>query len=267
MATDPLPPQQEQVIPPSHETTKQRESARAWPEHVQSLLSIIVIALFIIIFIVQAFRIPSGSMEDTLLVGDYLLVDKFTNAPAGHWSWILPYKPFHRGDIMVFKWPIHPEQHFVKRVIGLPGDRVRLVDGKVFVNGNRLSEPYAVRKLLNFDPFRDDFPNRRSSDPNINPKWSEDIAAFTRNNELVVPEDCYFVLGDNRDSSLDSRYWGFVPAENVVGRPLMIYFSLQPFTDEPGLSPGADDKIGRFADRLKRSPSMARWSRILHFVK
>lgn len=266
MTTDPLSPQQERFAP-LNEHDKRQEIGRAWPEHLQSLASIIVIALFIIIFIVQAFRIPSGSMENTLLVGDYLLVDKFTNAPAGYWSWLLPYKTFHRGDIMVFKWPVHPEQHFVKRVIGLPGDRIRLINGTVFVNGERLPEPYAVHKLLNFDPFRDEFPNRRSSDPNINPTWSADISGFTRNYELVVPRDCYFVLGDNRDSSLDSRYWGFVPSENVVGRPLIIYFSLQPFDEEPALFPGSDDKIGRFADRVRLLPSMARWSRVLHFVK
>src|SRR5205807_9806871 len=102
---------------------------------------------------------------------------------------------------------------------------------------------YAVTKLLNRDAFRDEFPTRRSSDPNITPRWSADIAGFTRNNELIVPLDSYFVLGDNRDSSLDSRYWGFVPRENIVGKPLLIYFSMRPFDDEP-LLPGADDKLG-----------------------
>src|SRR5207302_2976101 len=120
---------------------------------------------------------------------------------------------------------------------------------------------------LNHDSFRDELPARRSSDPNINPAWYADISGFTRNNELVVPKDSYFVLGDNRDSSLDSRYWGFVPHENVVGKPLVIYFSMRPFDDEPPLFPQADDKIGSLADHARQLPSMARWSRVLRFVK
>ena len=205
-------------------------------------------------------------MENTLLVGDYLLVDKFAYAPGGHWGWAVPYERFRRGDIVVFKWPVHPEQHFVKRIIGLPGDRVHLVSGHVFVNGVALSEDYAVHKHYNHDPFRDEFPTRHGSDPNINPTWGADISGFTRNNELVVPQNCYFVLGDNRDSSLDSRYWGFVPRENIVGKPLLIYFSLRSSQDED-LFPESDDKIGRFMDDLRHLPSMARWARIFHFVK
>lgn len=242
------------------------EEVRSWPEHLQSFASIVIIALFIILFIVQAFRIPSGSMENTLLVGDYLLVDKYAYAPPGHWGWFVPYHKLHRGDIIVFKWPVHPEQHFVKRLIGLPGDRVRLINGNVYVNGERLTEDYAVHKIRNYDPFRDEFPDRRSLDPNIDSRWYADISGFTRNGELVVPEDCFFVLGDNRDSSLDSRYWGFVPRENIVGKPLVIYFSLRPFDDDV-LVPGADDKIGRVVDDVRQLPSSARWGRVFHFVK
>jgi len=230
------------------------------------LASTIVIAIFVIIFVVQAFQIPSGSMENTLLVGDYVLVDKFAYAPRKHWDWLLPYDKLQRGDIIVFKWPVHPEQHFVKRVIGVPGDRVRLVNGRVFVNGNALSEDYAVHKFVNHDVFRDEFPLGRLNSANVTPSWWADIPGFTRNNELVVPQDSYFVLGDNRDDSLDSRYWGFVPRENIVGKPLLIYFSMRHFDEEPPL-PGADDKIDRFADRVRQLPGMARWRRVLRFVK
>src|SRR5947207_10030204 len=128
MATDPIAdptqaePQSGPLFPagPASET-----ESRSAMEHIQSIASTVVIALFIIIFVVQAFRIPSGSMENTLLVGDYLLVDKFAYAPSGSWGWLVPYHKLHRGDILVFKWPVHPDQHFVKRLIGLPGDRVR----------------------------------------------------------------------------------------------------------------------------------------------
>src|SRR5437667_7295581 len=123
MATNAVPNPEPPLAPPPPAVTPQiREDARSWSEHVQSFASIVVIALFIIIFVVQAFRIPSGSMENTLLVGDYLLVDKFAYAPSGSWGWLVPYHKLHRGDILVFKWPVHPDQHFVKRLIGLPGD-------------------------------------------------------------------------------------------------------------------------------------------------
>jgi signal peptidase I len=266
MATEPIPnPEVAVNQPPPLALIEARELPRTWGEHLQSFLSIVVIALFIIVFAVQAFRIPSGSMENTLLVGDYLLVDKFAYAPSKHWKWMLPYEPLHRGDIVVFKWPVHPEQHFVKRLIGLPGDRIRLINARVFVNGQPLAEDYAVHKLFNHDPFRDEFPNRHSSDPNINPRWYADIPGFTLGNELIVPEDSYFVLGDNRDSSLDSRYWGFVPRENIVGKPLVIYFSVRPFDTE--IFEGTDDKMGRYLDDLRELPTSARWSRVLHFVK
>ena len=256
----------ENPLPPPAPTPTPAEK-RSWLDAVQSLASITVTALFIIVFVVQAFRIPSGSMEDTLLVGDYLLVDKFAYAPGGYWHWIVPYKRLERGDILVFKWPVHPDQHFVKRIVGLPGDRIHLAGGRVFVNGVPLSESYAVHKHYNHDFFRDDFPARPGNDANIDPRWAADIAGFTRNREIIVPEDSYFVLGDNRDSSLDSRYWGFVPRENIVGKPLLIYFSVRPSDDEPELHLRADDKMTRFADDVRRLPTIPRWSRMLHFVK
>ncbi len=268
MASQPLPDAVPEASPQAapDPAPRDRSIVRSWPEHLQSLASTIVIAIFVIIFIVQAFQIPSGSMENTLLVGDYLLVDKFAFAPSGHWNWLVPYEKLRRGDIVVFKWPVHPEQHFVKRLIGVPGDRIRLINGRVFVNGELQREDYAVYKFSNHDYFRDEFPLHRGFPPGVTEAWTEELPRFTIENELVVPEDCYFMMGDNRDDSSDSRYWGFVPRENVVGKPLLIYFSMRHFDDDPLLL-GTDDKIGRFVDRLRELPHMARWARVMHFVK
>jgi signal peptidase I len=240
--------------------------AREWLDPLQSLATTVVIAVFVITFLVQAFQIPSESMENTLLIGDYLLVDKFSFGSGGGWNSFLPYQKIRHGDIIVFKWPVHPEQHFVKRVIGVPGDRIHLVNGKVFVNGAPVSEDYAVHKLLNHDSFRDDFPSRRSISPNVTSSWWAEIPLLTRQKDLMVPEGQYFVLGDNRDESLDSRYWGLVPRENIVGKPLIIYFSLRQIDDDP-FTVAADDKIERFAYRIWHLPAMARWDRMLQIVK
>ena len=195
-------------------------------EHVQFSLLALTIALFIITFIVQAFRIPSGSMEDTLLVGDYLLVDKTRFGPAGAWQPMLPYRAIRRGDIIVFRYPVDPTQHFVKRVIGLPGDHIRLRHGRVYINGRALAEPYAVFKEHFYDEFRDNFPQGDWINENVSVAWAAQLRTLVQDGELIVPRDRYFVLGDNRDQSLDSRYWGFVPRENIIGRPLLIYFSI-----------------------------------------
>jgi signal peptidase I len=256
----------ETTAAPQQAETARKLAVREWLDPLQSLAFTVVIAIFVITFVVQAFQIPSESMENTLLIGDYLLVDKFSFGPGGLWSNILPYQKIRHGDIVVFRWPVHPEQHFVKRVIGVPGDRIRLVGGKVFVNGTPMNEGYAVHKLLNHDSFRDEFPSQRSISPNVTSSWWAEIPLLTRRSDLMVPEGQYFVLGDNRDESLDSRYWGLVPRENIVGKPLLIYFSLRQTDDDP-FSVAADDKIERFAYRIWHLPAMARWNRMLQIVK
>src|SRR5437879_103259 len=161
-------PVQEPVLAAQPGTTEERKlAAREWFSSLQSLASTVVIAIFVITFLIQAFQIPSESMENTLLIGDYLLVDKFSFSPGGGWNHVLPYKKIQHGDIIVFRWPVHPEQHFVKRVIGTPGDRIHMVNGSVFVNGTLVNENYAVHKPLNHDSFRDDFPSRRSISPTV----------------------------------------------------------------------------------------------------
>src|SRR5271156_3419801 len=183
----------------------------------QSLLGTVVIAVFVITFIVQAFQIPSPSMENTLLVGDYLLVDKLCYG-GGVGDHVMPYRRVRRGDIVVFHYPITPAQHFVKRVIGVPGDRVRLVNKQEFVNGVPLKEPYAHFSRPANDLFRDSFP-RLDVAPGETPEWWVQLRKLVEDGQLIVPEGHYFVMGDNRDDSYDSRYWGFVPQTNIIGRP------------------------------------------------
>jgi len=217
-------------VPLVHLTTPQplqhhHETAGLLPA-IQSLFSIIVIAIFIITFCVQPFRIPSESMESTLLVGDFLLVDKQSTAPGGSGG-LLPASLIRRGDIIVFHDPVDATLHLVKRVVGLPGDRLRLHDRQVFINGRPLTEPYAVYRPSPPDNFRDNFPRLQSADPDVNSLWWIRMRKLIDNDELIIPSDNYFVLGDNRNDSEDSRYWGFVPRNAIVGKPLVIYFSLQ----------------------------------------
>jgi signal peptidase I len=192
----------------------------------QSLLCTIVIAIFVICFAMQAFQIPSESMEKTLLIGDYLLVDKAHYGHSRLWGWLLPYQRIRRQDIIVFRYPVDPRQHFVKRVIAIPGDHVRLINKHVYVNGIRQNDAYATFNWAWRDRFRDNFPDAGFYGDKISAKWFLQARRLTDDGELIVPEGSYFVLGDNRDDSYDSRYWGFVPQENVVGRPLLIYWSM-----------------------------------------
>jgi signal peptidase I len=238
-------------------------------EHLQFALLALTIALFIITFVIQAFRIPSGSMEDTLLVGDYLLVDKTRFGPSGHWGPILPYRAIRRGDIIVFRYPVDPTQHFVKRVIGLPGDRVRLWRSRVYINGRALQEPYVVFKEHFPDEFRDNFPRGSWYNENVVVAWAVRLRTLVQNGELVVPPGQYFVLGDNRDQSLDSRYWGFVPRENIIGRPMLIYFSMVQAgddDDDPVASSPTNDKLFTLRARISQVLGDLRWRRILRLA-
>ncbi len=233
----------------------------------QSLAVTIVIAIFVITFVVQAFQIPSESMENTLLIGDYLLVDKVHYASGGMWGEILPYEPIQRGDIIVFRYPVHPQQHFVKRVIGLPGDHIRLRDKRVFVNGKPLRESYVVYRSAARDFYRDDFPRTDFLNPNVDARWWLQLQGLVHGGELTVPPDRYFVLGDNRDESLDSRYWGFVPRENIIGRPLLIYWSMRRPSRLGPLSDNLGDRLVYFAYTVTHLVQEARWDRTFHLVR
>lgn len=184
----------------------------------------IVLLLFGTTTLLQAFVVPTGSMEDTVLIGDHMIVDKLAYSPPGPVSrFLLPYTDIKRGDIIVFKFPPNPKENYVKRVIGVPGDRIKLVNKQLHLNGKPVREPYAVHKNPAFDDYRDNFPTV----PNTM-LFEGARAMLTQNlkdGELVVPPDSYFAMGDNRDNSLDSRYWGFVPRENIVGKPAIVFWS------------------------------------------
>ncbi len=231
---------------------------------VRSTLMVIIGALFVITFLVQPFRIPSESMERTLLVGDFLLVDRAALAPAGSWGWLMPYRRVTRGDIVVFHFPVDPEDHVVKRVIGVPGDRVALRRGQAYVNGELLAQPYAVFERAPADEYRDQFPRYTTNDPSVEPRWREDLRRLVQDGQLTVPGGSYFMLGDNRNHSRDSRYWGFVPRQNIVGTPLVVYFSLR----EPSNTDEAPLPDGRLGNRAwARLVDIARWNRILHVIE
>ncbi|HEX4029413.1 MAG TPA: signal peptidase I [Terracidiphilus sp.] len=238
------------------------------PEALASLLRTVVVALFVITFLLQPFLIPSESMERTLLVGDFLLFNKQVYAPAGPvGKWLMPYRSIRRGDIIVFH---HPRPSLlVKRVIGVPGDLLRIQNGKVYVNGVLLDEPYAAYEPAPPNDFRDNFPPRIYSDPQVDPDWWREMQSLTHNGELRVPAGEYFVLGDNRNHSNDSRYWGLVPRQAVVARPLVIYFSLRrPSTTDVQPAPlqAADDKLGHDRDFSVRLADFARWKRIFRVI-
>ncbi len=237
------------------------------PEAFGSLLRTVVVALFLLTFVLQPFLIPSESMEHTLLVGDFLLVNKQIFAPAGQPSslerMILPYRDVRRGDIVVFHHPSPPL--LIKRVVGIPGDRIRMEDGRVEVNESPLAEPYAAFEPAAVNPFRDNFPARVYTDPNINPVWWRQMQKLTQNGELVVPPGMYFMLGDNRNHSEDSRFWGLVPREAIIARPLVIYFSLErPSTTD--VEQAADDRLGHDRELSARLIGFARWKRIFQVV-
>ncbi|MGB7266083.1 MAG: signal peptidase I [Terracidiphilus sp.] len=245
------------------------------PQALVSLLQTIVVALFVLTFVMQPFLIPSESMEHTLLVGDFLLFNKQVYAPAGRLGeWFLPYRPVQRGDIVVFHHPQPPM--LIKRVVGMPGDRIRIVDGQVFVNGSPLREPYATFEPVPPNTTGDAFPAKIYADPEVDPDWWRQMQSLTHDGELQVPAGEYFVLGDNRNHSKDSRYWGFVPRRAIVARPLVIYFSLtRPSTTDvqqtaqppaQQVQQAADDRLGHERDLAERLTGFARWRRIFRVV-
>ena len=184
----------------------------------------IAIYLFATTTLVQAYVVPTGSMESTVRVGDHMLVDRVTFAEPGSFArHILPYREPERGDIVVFLYPEDIRQTYVKRVIGLPGDRIRLDHQQVIRNGCRLIEPYTQHIATYSDPYRDNFP--LSPEAQTSPRGRDMFEHHVLNGEVIVPPETLFVLGDNRENSEDSRYWGFVPRSYVIGKPLFVYWS------------------------------------------
>ncbi|MGD0497311.1 MAG: signal peptidase I [Bryobacteraceae bacterium] len=190
----------------------------------------IILLLFATTTLVQAFVIPSASMEDSLLIGDHVLVDKLVYAPPARVPVALPYRDVRRGDVIVFRYPLDISQDYVKRAIGVPGDRIRFVNQQLILNGKPVREPY-VKHVASFsDVYRDNFPASSGIPPR--PRAMEMLQNDVVNGELVVPSGYVFAMGDNRDDSDDSRYWGMVPRENIVGTPVIVYWSYDATTQD-----------------------------------
>jgi signal peptidase I len=206
----------------------------------------ILVMLFACTSLGWSYVIPTGSMEDTLLVGDHILVDKLAYSPASPFArHILPYEEPKDGDVIAFHYPVDPAQMFVKRVIGQPGDHIRIVNQQLYRNGVAVREPYVCHRSSFFSAYRDNFPMEMTwldvapdarRDARLRYMLNHDV----ENGELVVPADNFFAMGDNRDNSLDSRYWGLVPRDNIVGKPVLIFWSYDATTEELMSSSGSD---------------------------
>lgn len=220
----------------------------------------ILILLFGTTTLMQAFVVPTSSMERTVMVGDHMIVDKLSYSPPGSWTAkLLPYTPIHRGDIIVFRWPVDPRQNYVKRVMGVPGDHIRVVNKEVYLNGRKLDEPYTQHIFPNYEPYRDNFPSEPFGP--VNERGLDMLSKNVVNGEIVVPPDSFFAMGDNRDNSLDSRYWGFVPRENIIGKPFVIFWSYDAPTEDL-----VDFTAKHFIDLAQNFFSKTRWERTLRLV-
>jgi signal peptidase I len=240
-------------------------------DYFESLVVTVILALFGTTFIVQAFKIPTSSMEDNLLVGDHLLVNKYVyGKPSSILSPLLPSREIKRGDVIVFKYPKDLTKHYVKRAIGLPGDRIKIFNQNLYINGNLMDEPYIFHKAPEHRNglVRDIFPLSQEIMTRLGDYLqNQDIydsfifyKPFMQGEEIVVPPDNYFAMGDNRDNSADSRYWGFVPRKYIVGRALIIYWSFNTDPDEH-MKTSPRDRLLQYGDVILNFVKKTRWSR------
>ena len=264
-----------------HRTSTNSEREETPFEALASMCSVLVVGLFILTFLAQNYLIPSGSMENTLLVGDHLVVDQITLMPTASWMPLIRYREPKRGDIVVFHKPVYQAgidatdadgtpQHtpLVKRLIGVPGDHIHLRNGIVFVNG--VEQPVGVAQPTttdNFNEFLDDFPAVPPTQASgATESWAENFSSYIHDGDLVVPPGMYFMMGDNRHNSLDSRFWGFVPRANILGRPLFNYWSFR--TPEGQLEQtGFGHKLAWFGHVLVHFFPDTRWKRTFHVVR
>jgi signal peptidase I len=247
------------------EDNKPRETT---VEFFASVAELLIIVLFIMTFVLQNFEIPSSSMEDTLLIGDHVIVNREQFAPPTRWLGpLLPYREIHRDDIAVFLSPEQPGLFLVKRIIGIPGDRIHLRDDVVYRNGEKLDEPF-VRHKREHNPYTDNFPAIPPSEMYgvRNEKWVQEMPSHVVGDDIVVPSGSYFAMGDNRDVSYDSRFYGFVPRENFIGRPVFIYWS---FITPEGqyLMRDVGDRLGFLAHVIIHFFDQTRWSRTFRIVR
>jgi len=257
-------------LPTKEREVISNEKPRETPvEFLASLASLLAIVLFIMTFVLQNFEIPSSSMENTLLIGDHVIVDREQFAPPTRWmERLMPYREIHHGDVVVF---LSPEEHglfVVKRIIGIPGDRIHLRDGAVYRNGEKLDEKYVEQKLVNYNPYRDNFPAVPPSEIYgfKDEKWALELPSHIEGDDLVVPPDSYFAMGDNRGVSYDSRFWGFIPRKNVIGRPLFIYWSFITPADQVMMRSLAD-RVAFFTHTIFHFFDETRWSRTFSIVR
>jgi signal peptidase I len=220
----------------------------------------IILLLFATTSLVQAFVIPSASMEDSLLVGDHVLVDKLIYSPHGA-TMALPYREVRRGDVIVFRYPLNIQEDYVKRAIGLPGDHIHFVNQQLVLNGKMVKEPYVKHIAAYTDIYRDNFPLRGGMP--LRPQAEEMLDKFVVAGDLVVPPDTVFAMGDNRDDSDDSRFWGLVPRENIVGTPVVIYWSYDASTQD--LTNG-NIGLDHIVDVVTHFFSKTRWGRTFKLI-
>ena len=260
------------VIAAGTPATPVDERRETLPESLAGTAYVFVIGLFLMTFLFQNYMIPSASMENTLLIGDHVVVDRVTISPQKYLFGLVHYRPVQRGDIIVFVKPNpeEPDLVLVKRAMGLPGDRLHLEHGILYRNGERLNEPQISLPTsdgdLNSDyqTYRDDFP--KGTPQGTTELWAVDLPNQVQNGELVVPPGMVFAMGDNRIGSLDSRFWGFVPRENIMGRPMFVYWSFKTPSDQINKT-GAANTIGWILHEATHFFSDTRWGRTGHVVR
>jgi signal peptidase I len=247
-------------------------------EALASICTILAVGLFVFGFIFQNFEIPSGSMLHTLLIGDHVVVDRISLAPPTKWAPFVHYRPVQRGDVIVFYKPNpeSPDLVLVKRAIGIPGDHVHLRHGVVYLNGVAQNEPYAIQPSddvnpedpqATYQPYRDDFPSvTPSPDEQVTELWREELPGRIQGDDLVVPPGMVFAMGDNRTKSLDGRYWGFVPQQNILGRPLFVYWSFETPADQEDKTT-IGDRISFMFHIVTHVFTETRWKRTFHVIR
>lgn len=237
-------------------------------EALASICSVLVVGLFILTFLAQNFVIPSGSMENTLLVGDHLVVDRITLAPPAKWMPTVYYREPKRGDVVVFLKPGEPDMFLVKRLIAVPGDHLHMRDGIVYIDGAPQIQPHAQPTTPdNYREYLDDFPSvPMTPDLGATEAWTVAMPQYVKDGDLVVPPGRYFMMGDNRHNSLDSRYWGFVPRANIVGRPLFNYWSFKTPEDQYEET-GLGNNLAWMGHVVLHFFTDTRWNRTLHVIR
>jgi len=230
------------------EGTKEKENERKYSsfrENFELITETLIYVFFVMTFLLQSFVIPTGSMKDNILVGDHILVDKIAYAKSLGTldSIMLPALEIKRGMIVTFKSPAELDKEYVKRVIALPGERIKIVNKKVYIDNEPLNEPYTFFK-----------------DPNIQTSYRDNFPEFT------VPENFYFCMGDNRDKSYDSRFWGPVPADFIIGKPWRIYWSFESESSDY-LTPGFKHRLKDLGKTIINFIPKTRWSRTLKEIE